>query len=280
VDYIHALGRHMAQYKPELGWQWFYTDHLGSTRLLDGPESRKDMRREYYPFGEEYTAAGDERTAYTFTGKEKDSSTGLQYFVARYYLNKTGRFLTIDPISIRYPSLTPYNYCANNPLVYIDPNGEIVQLIAGGDTLNYQIGMTYRGENKTILGMINHLNSLSNFRSGNMVLSKLIASAGTYNMLFNQPMNDGEGGGFTPDNRGGGRIDIGTGSDNMFTIAHEVFHAYQYNMGVGHESWKAETESYLFGYALAMATKESIMLPPIEKLTAQAYWFEDFKKIQ
>lgn len=61
---------------------------------------------------------------FAFAGKETDLETGLSYFGARYYDSEllTG-WLSIDPMSDKYPSLSPYNYCANNPVKLIDPNG-------------------------------------------------------------------------------------------------------------------------------------------------------------
>ena len=60
----------------------------------------------------------------TSTGKERDSETGFSYFGARYYDSDlmTG-WLSVDPMSDKYPNLSPYNYCALNPIRVVDPNG-------------------------------------------------------------------------------------------------------------------------------------------------------------
>ena len=57
------------------------------------------------------------------TGKEKDSETGYYYFGARYYNSELSLWLSVDPMSDKYPSLSPYNYCAWNPLKLVDPDG-------------------------------------------------------------------------------------------------------------------------------------------------------------
>jgi hypothetical protein len=49
------------------------------------------------------------------------------YFGARFYDAEVGRFFSPDPLASKYPSLSPYNYCANNPLIYIDPTGEEIE---------------------------------------------------------------------------------------------------------------------------------------------------------
>ena len=61
---------------------------------------------------------------YTFSAKERDVETGLSYFGARYYSSDLSIWLSIDPMSAKYPSLSPYVYCANNPIKLVDPNGE------------------------------------------------------------------------------------------------------------------------------------------------------------
>jgi len=62
------------------------------------------------------------------TGKERDSETGFSYFGARYYDSDlmTG-WLSVDPMADKYPNISPYAYCAWNPIRLVDPDGrEIV----------------------------------------------------------------------------------------------------------------------------------------------------------
>ena len=58
------------------------------------------------------------------SGKEKDSETGYHYFGARYYNSDLSLWLSVDPMADKYPSLSPYNYCAWNPMKLVDQNGE------------------------------------------------------------------------------------------------------------------------------------------------------------
>ena len=62
--------------------------------------------------------------SYTFSAKEKDSETGYSYFGARYYSSDLSVWLSVDPMADKYPSLSSYTYCANNPVKLVDPNGE------------------------------------------------------------------------------------------------------------------------------------------------------------
>ena len=63
-------------------------------------------------------------TVFAFTGKELDAETGYSYFGARYYGPATlTAWLSVDPMSDKYPSISPYAYCAWNPIKLVDPDG-------------------------------------------------------------------------------------------------------------------------------------------------------------
>ena len=75
--------------------------------------------------------------AYSFNAKEKDYESGFHYYGSRYYSSELSIWNSTDPMSDKYPSLTPYNYCANNPVKLIDPNGEdIWEINQEGKILN------------------------------------------------------------------------------------------------------------------------------------------------
>ncbi len=60
----------------------------------------------------------------SFTGKERDEETGYGYFGARYMDHELmTMWLSVDPMSYKYPSISPYNYCMWNPVKLIDPDG-------------------------------------------------------------------------------------------------------------------------------------------------------------
>ena len=74
--------------------------------------------------------------SYTFSAKERDSETGLSYFGARYYSSDLSIWLSVDPMSDKYPSLSPYVYCADNPVKLVDLNGEEVYIVGDFDNKN------------------------------------------------------------------------------------------------------------------------------------------------
>ena len=63
---------------------------------------------------------------YTLSAKVKDSETGLRYFGSRYSSSDLSIWLSVDPQASKYPSLSPYVYCADNPVRVVDPDGEEV----------------------------------------------------------------------------------------------------------------------------------------------------------
>ncbi|MBO7227757.1 MAG: hypothetical protein J6V33_09250, partial [Bacteroidales bacterium] len=106
---------------------FYHSDHLGSASWITNGSGTPVQHLQYMPYGEpfvnERTSSYNER--FTFTGKERDSETGFSYFGARYYDSDlmTG-WLSVDPMADKYPGLSPYAYCAWNPVKLVDPDGE------------------------------------------------------------------------------------------------------------------------------------------------------------
>jgi RHS repeat-associated protein len=102
-------------------------------------------------------------TCRAITQKERDIETGLDYFLARYYSSTQGRFTGVDPFNIaletqKAAELKPekaralfnaylsqpqqwnrYSYAINNPLLYVDPDGEAIQLSNDKDERERQL---------------------------------------------------------------------------------------------------------------------------------------------
>ena len=64
---------------------------------------------------------------YSFNAKELDEETGMYYYEARYYAPPT--FTSRDPLFEKYFWMSPYAYCANNPVKYVDPDGREIILV-------------------------------------------------------------------------------------------------------------------------------------------------------
>ena len=105
---------------------YLHTDRLGSCSAVTDGRGEAVHVLGYMPYGETLLDLSHTHyeTPYQFTGYEKDQETGYSYYGARYYTDRLSIFNSTDPMWYKYPHLSPYAYCANNPVRYIDPTGE------------------------------------------------------------------------------------------------------------------------------------------------------------
>src|SRR5690554_3921290 len=123
VDY-KIIKQFLAVDEPEKEIFFFHKDHLGSSTQITDMGQHVIHHIEYMPTGEQFLEQRDYwHTPYRFNGKELDEETGLYYYGARYYTPELGIWLSVDPLSDKYPSLSPFMYCAGNPVVLVDPDG-------------------------------------------------------------------------------------------------------------------------------------------------------------
>jgi len=109
TSYFYAGSKLIASKHSDNNIKYHHQDRLGS-----------DINSRQLPFGQELVNSGNR---FEFTGKELDDQSGLNYFGARYYDSNIGRFLGVDPVS----GQPPYQYVANNPMNYIDPDGKRIR---------------------------------------------------------------------------------------------------------------------------------------------------------
>ena len=108
-------------------YYFYLTDHLGNNREVVDATGEIVQENHYYPFGGLMGESIDgDAQRYKYNGKELDRMNGLDWmdYGARMY--DGGRFTTVDPLAHKYYSISPYAYCANNPVKYIDPDGRKV----------------------------------------------------------------------------------------------------------------------------------------------------------
>ena len=107
---------------------YYHTDHLGSTSYITDAKANVAQFDAYLPYGEllvdEHSST--EEMPYKFNGKEFDQETGLYYYGARYMNPRTSLWYGVDPLAEKYPNVSAYIYCLNNPIGNIDTNGKIV----------------------------------------------------------------------------------------------------------------------------------------------------------
>ena len=111
--------------------QYHFTDHLGSTRVVATYDNgwTDIQRKNYSPFGKEWETPffPESENNFTFSGKEKQTlgDMGFLDFGARFYDAKGAIFLQQDPLAEKYYHIGQYNYCAGNPIKFVDPDGRI-----------------------------------------------------------------------------------------------------------------------------------------------------------
>ena len=119
-------------------------DHLGNVRQVIEPygtnKSYVIQKMEYYPFGAEFCDGGTKNFVqnHKYNGKEFDHMHGLNTYDygARQYNPVTGRWDRMDPLCEDYYPYSPYNYCMDNPVKNIDPDGRfpLIPMIVGAVT--------------------------------------------------------------------------------------------------------------------------------------------------
>jgi RHS repeat-associated protein len=162
---VYAAGKLIATFD-SAGLHYHFDDPLGSRRAQASASGALEAVYQSLPFGDGYNWAGngssssvdaDDPTENHFTGKERDTESGNDYFGARYYASTMGRMLSPDwsetPDTVPYAefenpqTLNLYSYGNNNPVTYNDPDGHSVRICTdngnGGTQCNTVDNPTY-----------------------------------------------------------------------------------------------------------------------------------------
>ncbi|SSC07285.1 RHS repeat domain-containing protein [bacterium endosymbiont of Bathymodiolus sp. 5 South] len=121
---IHILSENS---KDNTQTRYQLTSHLQSNTLELDDKTQTLSYEHYYPYGGTAIIAGKDKTQvqqkrYRYTGKERDDSSGLSYYGARYLAPWLTRWISPDAAGA-IDGLNLYVYVGNNPLKYIDPIG-------------------------------------------------------------------------------------------------------------------------------------------------------------
>ncbi len=132
-EYVFFAGKRIARRDSSGNVSYYFSDHLGSSRVVTNASGAIQDDSDFYPFGGERPIVSSSGNTYKFTGKERDSESGLDNFGARYYSSALGRFVTPDwseaPSPVPYAhlnnpqTLNLYAYVDNNPINGIDADG-------------------------------------------------------------------------------------------------------------------------------------------------------------
>ncbi|RTQ49010.1 hypothetical protein EJV47_14620 [Hymenobacter gummosus] len=190
---------------------------------------------------------------YQYNGKEKQQEFGLAWldYGARMYDAQLGRFGTIDRFANIYCSATPYGYTANNPVNFIDINGDYITIFLPGSQYSvlYENGKAYHysqdkdgnitkegeydGNSEFVDGVVSDLNKISETKVGLSRINDLINSDNNYDIHAAGRLKDSR---FDANDtsihyyRGGGDLDDVSYSKSHFALGHELQHGWDYEM--------------------------------------------------
>ena len=104
-------------------YYYYLKDHQGNNRVVLNSSGTVMETNHYYPFGGVFSTSNVQ--PYKYNGKELDTKAGLNWYDygARHYDAVLGRWHVVDPLAEKYYSSSPFVYCNNNPIKYVDPNG-------------------------------------------------------------------------------------------------------------------------------------------------------------
>ncbi len=196
------------------GMKYHTYDHLGNLRVTyrrAGASLPVDATYEYSPYGrvvQTYQAAGRDR--YLSTGHEREEATNYDYRLARLYDAELGRFLGVDVMAGKFPGWSSYSYVLNNPVRFTDPNGKEIDIskLSASERARYFQNIATLSNNPLFSTYYNRLQ-----------LSKTVYSFG---------FGSGAGGSGSFNSRSNEIFAL----DNLESMAQEMFHAYQTDLGV------------------------------------------------
>lgn len=182
-----------------------HLDHLNSTNIVTGEDGYVNQLLAYYPFGDtridnQYDVINQSNR---FTGHDYDSETELSYMGARYYNGEVGRFTAQDPVFLSVGNVSQlkvkadisfdtylkspqthnsYSYTANNPIKYVDKNGEFLHIAVGalGGGL---IGMGAQGVSDFVSGNYSGSQEYAGAFTGGAVVGGIAAGTGGLSLV-------------------------------------------------------------------------------------------------
>ncbi len=227
-------------------YSYFLKDHLGDTRvnisvLVGSTSYSTDQTTHYYPFGLEFYAQSGIMSGanpYLYNGKEMDRMHGLNMldYGARWYDGTVGRWGVVDPLAEKYYSISPYVYCDNNPVKFIDPDGMEINLsnMSDDEKEKYQTQIANQRKQSELF---------------NTMYTTLENSKNVYNVRFGQTTKDAQGdpydGQFDADKsgKGGGDVTFLEGQKiKSGALTEEFFHAYQSENKEGYDKGEFNIE--------------------------------------
>ncbi len=144
-EYIFFDGKRIARRDPSGNVDYYFSNHLGTARVVTNSTGTVQDDSDFYPYGKERPVTGPSSgNAYKFEGKIRDSESGLDDFGARFYSSQYGRFMIPDwaakATAVPYAvfgnpqTLNLYAMVRNNPESYADLDGHTQQCVASANS--------------------------------------------------------------------------------------------------------------------------------------------------
>ena len=181
----------------EGGAYYFYVkDHEGNNRVVADVGGTAVQSTHYCPFGMSY-AEGNAMSnqPYRYNGKELDTERGLNWYDygARFYDPAIARWTSVDPLAEKCYSISPYAYCAGNPVRYVDIKGQLIK-----DAIGARVEVTYN-ENGSLsfsknadVNTIRMANAMNLTKSGRSMLKFVDNSSIGTRMIISPNSKEGD----------------------------------------------------------------------------------------
>ena len=132
-------------------YHFYLKDHLDNNRVVVNASGIVEQVNHYYPYGGlmgESTNGDIQR--YKYNGKELDRMNGLDWYDYGARHMDGIRFTTIDPMAEKYYGVSPYVYCADSPVRYVDPDGRSTKVIKLEDGTYQVVGGDINDKDRNI----------------------------------------------------------------------------------------------------------------------------------
>jgi len=173
-------------------YYYYLKDHQGNNRVVVNKDGAVKETNHYYPFGGLFDS--DYEQPYKYNGKELDTQKGLNWYDygARHYDATLGRWFAMDPLAEKMGAWSPYAYCYNNPVRFIDPNGtdgwDVVVGYSIGFITNILPNTGFIRDSYTPTDVSDYNNALRGMDNASMALGKAMIVAGSGTMFAGETM--------------------------------------------------------------------------------------------
>ena len=173
-------------------YYYYLKDHQGNNRVVINSSGTVQETNHYYPFDSLFASTSVQ--PYKYNGKELDNKKGLNWYDygARHYDVALGRWFVVDPLAEKMFAWSPYAYCYNNPVRFIDPNGtdgwDVVVGYSIGFITNILPNTGFIRDSYTPTDVSDYNNALRGMDNASMALGKAMIVAGSGTMFAGETM--------------------------------------------------------------------------------------------